>query len=130
MSIATSPVLPTYARTDVTLVSGDGAWVSDADGRRYLDFIGGIAVVGLGHRHPAPLAAAHAQLDRLWHVSNLYWTEPMLELASRLSARFGGAQAFFCNSGAESIEAALKYARKATGRVGVVALDGSFHGRT
>ena len=130
MSIATSPVLPTYARADVTLVSGEGAWVSDADGRRYLDFIGGIAVVGLGHRHPAPLAAAHAQLDRLWHVSNLYWTEPMLELASRLSARFGGAQAFFCNSGAESVEAALKYARKATGRVGVVALDGSFHGRT
>ena len=130
MSVAVSPVLETYARADVTIVSGDGAWVVDADGRRYLDFIAGIAVVGLGHRHPAPLAAAHAQLDRLWHVSNLYWTEPMLALAERLSARFGGAQAFFCNSGAESIEAALKYARKATGKPGVVALDGSFHGRT
>ena len=66
--------------------------------------------------HPAPLAAAHAQLDALWHVSNLYWTEPMAELAERLSDRFGGAQAFFCNSGAEAIEAALKYARKATGQ--------------
>jgi predicted acetylornithine/succinylornithine family transaminase len=131
MSVTAAPaVLPTYARHDVTLVSGDGAWVTDADGKRYLDFLAGIAVVGLGHRHPAPLAAAQAQLDRLWHVSNLYWTEPMLELAARLSERFGGAQAFFCNSGAESIEAALKYARKATGKPGIVALEGSFHGRT
>jgi acetylornithine/succinyldiaminopimelate/putrescine aminotransferase len=87
-------------------------------------------VVGLGHRHPVPLAAAHEQLDRLWHASNLYWTEPMSELAARLSQRFGGAQAFFCNSGAEAIEAALKYARKATGKTGVLALEGSFHGRT
>lgn len=123
-------VLPTYARADVTFVRGDGCRLWDADGREYLDFVGGIAVVGLGHGHPAPLAAAHAQLDRLWHVSNLYWSEPMLELAARLSARFGGAQAFFCNSGAEAVEAALKYARKATGKPGVVALDGSFHGRT
>jgi predicted acetylornithine/succinylornithine family transaminase len=123
-------VLPVYPRADVTFVDGDGVWVFDDHGRRYLDFAAGIAVVGLGHRHPAPLAAAHAQLDRLWHVSNLYWTEPMSELAARLSQRFGGAQAFFCNSGAEAIEAALKYARKATGKGGVVALDGSFHGRT
>jgi acetylornithine/N-succinyldiaminopimelate aminotransferase len=84
----------------------------------------------LGHLHPKPLAAAQAQLDRLWHVSNLYWTEPMTDLAERLSERFGGAQAFFCNSGAEAIEAALKYARKASGKSGVVALEGSFHGRT
>jgi acetylornithine/N-succinyldiaminopimelate aminotransferase len=123
-------VLPVYPRADVTFVDGDGVWVVDDHGRRYLDFAAGIAVVGLGHRHPAPLAAAHRQLDRLWHVSNLYWTEPMGELAARLSERFGGAQAFFCNSGAEAIEAALKYARKATGKSGVIALDGSFHGRT
>ena len=84
----------------------------------------------LGHCHPGPLAAAQAQLERLWHVSNLYHTEPAEELASLLSARFGGAQAFFCNSGAETIEAALKYARKATGKPGVVALEGGFHGRT
>jgi predicted acetylornithine/succinylornithine family transaminase len=123
-------VLPTYARLDVTFVEGDGAWLVDANGRRYLDLFAGIAVVGLGHRHPAPLAAAQAQLHKLWHVSNLYWTEPMQELAAKLSHRFGGAQAFFCNSGAESVEAALKWARKATGRTELVALDGSFHGRT
>ncbi len=128
--VASHAVLPAYARQDVTIVSGEGAWVVDADGRRYLDFLAGIAVVGLGHRHPAPLAAAHAQLDRLWHVSNLYWSEPMAQLAEHLSVRFGGAQSFFCNSGAEAIEAALKYARKASGKWGVVALDGSFHGRT
>jgi acetylornithine/N-succinyldiaminopimelate aminotransferase len=102
-----APVLPTYARQDVTFVSGEGAWLVDADGRRYLDFLAGIAVVGLGHLHPAPLAAAQAQLTRLWHASNLYWTEPMAELAERLSSRFGGAQAFFCNSGAEAVETAL-----------------------
>jgi len=123
-------LLPTYARLDVTFVEGDGCWLVDSAGKRYLDLLGGIAVVGLGHRHPAPLAAAHAQLDRVWHTSNLYYTEPMLELAAKLSDRFGGADAFFCNSGAESIEAALKWARKATGRAGLVALEGSFHGRT
>ncbi len=123
-------LLPTYARLGVTFVDGEGAWLTDDAGNRYLDLFAGIAVVGLGHRHPAPLAAAHAQLDRLWHVSNLYFTEPMQELAVKLSDRFGGASAFFCNSGAESIESALKWARKATGRTEVVALDGSFHGRT
>ena len=121
---------PTYARADVTFVSGEGAWLVDADGKRYLDLLGGIAVVGLGHCHPAPLAAAHAQLDSLWHTSNLYSTEPMTRLAGLLSDRFGGARAFFCNSGAEAIEAALKWARKATGKPEVVALEGSFHGRT
>ena len=125
-----SHLLPTYPPTKVTFVEGDGAWLRDEDGRRYLDFAAGIAVVTLGHRHPAPLAAAHAQLDRLWHASNLYGTEPATELAALLSARFGGAQAFFCNSGAEANEAALKYARKATGKPGVLALEGSFHGRT
>jgi acetylornithine/N-succinyldiaminopimelate aminotransferase len=126
----TAPVLPTYARQDITFVSGEGAWLVDSEGRRYLDFVAGIAVVGLGHLHPAPLAAAREQLERLWHASNLYWTEPMAELADRLSSRFGGAQAFFCNSGAEAVEAGLKYARKATGKPGIVALEGSFHGRT
>jgi acetylornithine/N-succinyldiaminopimelate aminotransferase len=125
-----APLLPTYARTDVTFVRGNGAWLEDDEGRSYLDLVGGIAVVGLGHLHPAPLAAAHAQLDKLWHVSNLYWTEPMTQLAKLLSERFGGASAFFCNSGAEAIEAALKYARKATGKTGIVALENSFHGRT
>ncbi len=123
-------LLPTYARAELTIVRGDGARVWDADGREYLDFGGGIAVVSLGHRHPAPLAAAQAQLERLWHASNLYRTEPAEELAARLSERFGGARAFFCNSGAEAVEAAVKYARKASGKPGVVALEGGFHGRT
>jgi acetylornithine/N-succinyldiaminopimelate aminotransferase len=123
-------LLPTYARADLVLVRGEGSWVWDSAGRRYLDFGGGIAVVSLGHCHPAPAAAARRQLERLWHVSNLYRTEPAEELATRLSDRFGGARAFFCNSGAEAVEAALKYARRATGKAGVVALDGGFHGRT
>ncbi len=125
-----APLLPTYARQEVTFVRGQGSWLFDDKGERYLDLVGGIAVIPLGHCHPAPLAAATAQLERLWHVSNLYWSEPMEQLAARLSRRFGGAGAFFCNSGAEAIEAALKYARRATGKPGVVALEGSFHGRT
>jgi len=129
-AVRVTPLLPTYARQSVTFVRGEGCYLFDDQGRGYLDFLAGIAVVGLGHCHPAPLEAARAQLGRLWHASNLYWTEPMVTLASRLSDRFGGARAFFCNSGAEAVEAALKYARKATGKAGVVALAGSFHGRT
>ena len=131
MSVAEqSALLPTYPPPRITFVDGDGTRLVDDAGREYLDFAAGIAVVGLGHKHPAPLAAAHAQLDRLWHASNLYATEPARELATVLSERFGGAQAFFCNSGAEANEAALKYARKATGKTGVIALEQSFHGRT
>jgi acetylornithine/N-succinyldiaminopimelate aminotransferase len=129
-ALSTAALLSAYARHDVTFVSGEGAWLTDADGKRYLDLLAGIAVVSLGHCHPAPLAAAGAQLDALWHTSNLYATEPMLRLAELLSARFGGARAFFCNSGAEAVESALKWARNATGKPGVVALEGSFHGRT
>ena len=123
-------VLPTYARADLTIVRGEGCRVWDDTGRSYLDFVAGIAVVGLGHCAPGPLAAAQAQLDQLWHASNLYWTEPMLRLAGLLEERFPGGQAFFCNSGAEANEAALKIARKATGRTRIVALEGGFHGRT
>jgi 4-aminobutyrate aminotransferase len=130
VTLTGSSLLPAYARHDVTFVSGDGVWLTDADGRRYLDLLGGIAVVALGHGHPAPLAAAQSQLEQLWHVSNLYSTEPMLRLAGLLSERFGGARAFFCNSGAEAVEAALKLARYHTRRQNVVAFLGAFHGRT
>ncbi|HEX2426799.1 MAG TPA: aminotransferase class III-fold pyridoxal phosphate-dependent enzyme, partial [Gaiellaceae bacterium] len=123
-------LLPTYTRADLTIVRGEGCRVWDVDGGEYLDFGGGIAVVSLGHCHPAPLAAARTQLEVLWHASNLYRTEPAEALAAALSDRFGGARAFFCNSGAEAIEAALKCARRATGKAGVVALEGGFHGRT
>jgi predicted acetylornithine/succinylornithine family transaminase len=130
-STLTSPaLLPTYARHGVTFASGDGVWVTDVEGRRYLDLLAGIAVVSLGHCHPAPLAAAKRQLDALWHTSNLYSTEPMLQLAGQLSDRFGGARAFFCNSGTEAVEAALKWARKVTAKPVAVALENSFHGRT
>jgi acetylornithine/N-succinyldiaminopimelate aminotransferase len=128
--VSDTKLLPAYPDAKVGFVEGDGAWLTGADGRRYLDFAAGIAVVSLGHCHPAPLAAAHAQLDRLWHASNLFATQPAAALARALSDRFGGAQAFFCNSGTEANEAALKYARKATGKSGVLALEGSFHGRT
>jgi acetylornithine/N-succinyldiaminopimelate aminotransferase len=123
-------LIAAYPEPRVEFLSGDGVWLTDADGREYLDFAAGIAVVGLGHRHPAPLAAAHAQLDRLWHASNLFATDPARVLASILSETFGGAQAFFCNSGTEANEALLKYAHKATGRQGVIALEQGFHGRT
>jgi acetylornithine/N-succinyldiaminopimelate aminotransferase len=129
-TVLQNALLPTYPETRVTFVEGDGVWLTDHAGKKYLDFAAGIAVVSLGHRHPAPLAAAHAQLDKLWHASNLYGTEPGRVLAQRLSDRFGGAQAFFCNSGTEANEASLKYARKATGKTGVIALEQSFHGRT
>jgi acetylornithine/N-succinyldiaminopimelate aminotransferase len=130
LSAARAALLPTYARAEITIVRGDGCRVWDDAGREYLDFVAGIAVVGLGHCAPAPVAAAHEQLDRLWHASNLYWTEPMLRLAALLAERFDNASAFFCNSGAEANEAALKIARKATGRTRIVALEGGFHGRT
>ena len=125
-------LLPTYPPVPVTFTRGEGLWLFDADDSRYLDFGGGIAVVALGHRHRAPLRAAQEQLDRIWHASNLFGTLPGAELAGRLSERFGatGAQAFLCNSGTEAIEAAIKYATKATGKHGIVALEGSFHGRT
>ncbi len=124
-------MLPTYARADLTIVDGDGC---RALGRRAAGNTSTSAAASPSsrsgtaiRRHSRPRSA---QLDRLWHTSNLYRTEPAEELAARLSARFGGAQAFFCNSGAEAVEAALKYARKATGKTGVVALEGGFHGRT
>jgi acetylornithine/N-succinyldiaminopimelate aminotransferase len=129
-TLTPASLLPTYARHDVTFVSGQGSWLVDSEGKRYLDLLAGIAVVSLGHCHPAPLEAAQHQLDKLWHTSNLYSTEPMVRLAAALSSRFGGASSFFCNSGAEAVEAALKWARKATGKPVVVALEGSFHGRT
>ena len=130
LGVLRDTVLPTYARADITVVRGEGCRIWDDEGREYLDFVAGIAVVGLGHCAPAPLAAAREQLDLLWHASNLYWTEPMLRLAALLAERFPGGRAFFCNSGAEANEAALKIARKATGRTRIVALEGGFHGRT
>ncbi|MGV9615183.1 acetylornithine transaminase [Nocardia xishanensis] len=120
-----------YGTPKVALVRGAGAVVYDADGKRYVDFLGGIAVNSLGHAHPAILAAVTEQLGTLGHVSNLYVSEPVVELAERLLAHFGDGEgkAFFCNSGTEANEAAFKIARL-TGRTKIVACEEAFHGRT
>ncbi|MFC4373192.1 acetylornithine transaminase [Nocardia halotolerans] len=120
-----------YGTPKVALVRGAGAVVYDADGKRYLDFLGGIAVNSLGHAHPAILEAVTQQLGTLGHVSNLYASEPVIELAEKLLAHFGDGEgkAFFCNSGTEANEAAFKIARL-TGRRKIVAAEEAFHGRT
>lgn len=120
-----------YGTPKVALVRGAGAVVYDAEGKRYLDFLGGIAVNSLGHAHPAILAAVTGQLGTLGHVSNLYASEPVIALAERLLAHFGdgNGKAFFCNSGTEANEAAFKMARL-TGKTKIVACEEAFHGRT
>ncbi|MFR9753591.1 acetylornithine transaminase [Nocardia sp. 004] len=120
-----------YGTPGIALVRGAGAVVYDAEGKRYVDFLGGIAVNSLGHAHPAILEAVTQQLGTLGHVSNLYATEPVIELAERLLAHFGDGEgrAFFCNSGTEAVEAAFKIARL-TGRRSIVACEEAFHGRT
>ncbi|NKY36416.1 acetylornithine transaminase [Nocardia speluncae] len=120
-----------YATPEVVLTRGNGAVVYDADGNRYVDFVGGIAVNSLGHAHQAILSAVMDQLGTLGHVSNLYGSEPVIELAESLLAHFGDGdgRAFFCNSGAEANEAAFKLARL-TGRRKIIACDEAFHGRT
>ena len=124
-------LLPTYARYPVELVSGEGCRVTDSAGHGYLDLVAGIAVSALGHGHPALVEAIRRAAGGLLHVSNLYWTEPMVRLAERLTAAAGMARAFFCNSGAEAVEACLKLARKSRpGRRRILCFERSFHGRT
>ena len=124
-------LLPTYARYPVELASGDGCRVVDSSGRRYLDLVAGIAVSALGHRHPVLVEAIRRAADGLLHVSNLYWTEPMVRLAERLTEAAGMDRAFFCNSGAEAVESCLKLGRKANpGRRRILCFERSFHGRT
>jgi len=119
-----------YGVPSLALVRGEGAVVWDEDGRSYVDFLGGIAVNGLGHAHPAVVAAVTRQVGLLGHVSNLYLAEPPVALAEQLLARAGRAgRVFFANSGAEANEAAFKLSRT-TGRTKVVSTTGSFHGRT
>nr|WP_316967109.1 acetylornithine transaminase [Candidatus Methanocrinis natronophilus] len=123
-------VVQTYTRQPIFLVRGSGARVWDASGREYIDFVAGIAVNNVGHCHPAVVGAIARQAKELIHTSNLYYTENQVSLAEELKALTGMDRAFFCNSGAESIEAALKLARRATGRSEIVAAVHSFHGRT
>jgi acetylornithine/N-succinyldiaminopimelate aminotransferase len=132
-SLAHCPLMPTYPPPSVQFVRGEGTLLFDRDGKRYLDFLSGLAVVGLGHAHPEVAEALAHQARTLLHVSNLYGTQPGAEVAQTLDRLLGGGgQVFFCNSGAEANEAAIKLARKwgGHGRYGIVSAYGSFHGRT
>jgi len=126
----------TYGRQPLVLVRGEGSRVWDAEGREYLDFVAGLAVCNLGHAHPVVARAASAQLSRLVHVSNLYYTTPMVELAEELVRLSFADRVFFCNSGTEAVEAAIKLCRRYSherygpGRHKIVCMHNSFHGRT
>lgn len=125
-----SSVIHSYARMPVEFVRGEGVRLWDSEGNEYLDLLCGIGVTSLGHCHPRIVAAAQEQLGRLMHVSNLFYTEPAMRLAERLSTSSLGGKVFFCNSGAEANEAAIKLARKARRGGDVVVVHGAFHGRT
>lgn len=120
-----------YESPSISLVSGKGSIVKDANGKSYLDFLGGIATNVVGHAHPAVVSVVSSQIKKLGHVSNFYSHPNVLELASKLQKLTGdkGAKVFFCNSGAEANEAALKLSRK-SGKYRIVATEGAFHGRT
>ena len=122
----------TYSRFPATLVRGEGCRLWDADGKEYLDFLAGIAVCSLGHCHPAVTKAVQEQAAKLVHVSNLFHTQPQIELAELLTANSFADRVFMANSGAEANEAAIKLARihSGEGRYEVISLSGSFHGRT
>ena len=127
--------MDTYQRQPIALRSGHGVWVTADDGREYLDLVAGIAVCILGHDHPALREAIAAQASTLMHTSNLYYTEPQLELAELLIASAFPSRVFFCNSGAEANEGAIKLARKwgkvhRDGAHVIVCAQGAFHGRT
>lgn len=126
-------IMHTYNRFPITLAAGRGMYVYDEHGKEYLDFVAGIAVNSLGHNHPKLVKAITDQAARLIHVSNLYWTEPQVNLAKKLAENGELDKVFFCNSGAESIEGALKLARRygsKTGRQEIITMNHSFHGRT
>ena len=134
--LAKSHLLPTYARVDLAFERGEGAWLVATNGERYLDFTSGVAVNALGHAHPQLVAAITEQAKKLWHVSNLYRIPESERVAERLCGASFADVAFFCNSGAEAMECAIKMARKyqsANGqpeRYRVITFEGAFHGRT
>jgi acetylornithine/N-succinyldiaminopimelate aminotransferase len=128
--------MSTYARQDLVFERGEGSWLINTKGDRYLDFASGVAVNALGHAHPRLIAALTDQASRVWHVSNLYRIAGQERLAERLTALTFADKVFFCNSGAEACEGAIKLARRyhfangAPERVRIIAFKGSFHGRT
>lgn len=123
-------LLSTYRRAPVQFVRGEGARLWDDEGNEYLDFLAGISVLNVGHCNPRVVAAIRDQAGRLMHVSNLFYTEPGIRLAQRLAEGSLGGKVFFCNSGAEANEAALKLVRKARRSGEIVVLRDAFHGRT
>ena len=123
-------VIPSYARLPVEFVRGEGTRLWDEEGNEYLDFLCGISVTSLGHCHPRVVEAVRDQVGRLMHVSNLFYTEPAMRLAARLSESSLGGKVYFCNSGAEANEAAIKLARKAKPGGDIIVAYGAFHGRT
>ncbi|NLB87700.1 MAG: acetylornithine transaminase [Syntrophomonadaceae bacterium] len=129
-------VMNTYGRFPIALVKGKGTYVWDANGKQYLDFVSGIAVCSLGHCNEELINVIREQSNNLWHVSNLYWNKPQVQLAEKLVNASGLGKAFFCNSGAEANEAAIKLARKyfyrknEAGRYQIITFKNSFHGRT
>ncbi len=129
-------IMATYKRFPIVLVRGSGAKVWDSNGKEYLDFVAGIAVCSLGHSHPKVIAAIKKQTEILTHVSNLYYIEPQIHLARMLVENSFADKVFFCNSGAEANEAAIKIARKyayenmAGGKYELITMKDSFHGRT
>jgi acetylornithine/N-succinyldiaminopimelate aminotransferase len=123
-------VMGTYVRSPVEFVRGEGTRLWDDQGDEYLDFLGGISVVQVGHCHPAVVAAVREQAGRLMHVGNLFYTEPGMRLAKRLSDSSLGGKVFLCNSGTEAIECAIKLARRHRPGGDFVVLEGGFHGRT
>jgi acetylornithine/N-succinyldiaminopimelate aminotransferase len=123
-------VIPSYARSPVQFVRGEGPWLWDEQDNEYLDFLCGISVTNVGHCHPRVVAAVREQVGRLMHVSNLFYTEPAMRLAKRLSRSSLQGKVYFCNSGAEASEAAIKLVRKAHPSGDVVVIYGAFHGRT
>ena len=131
-----APILPTYARADVAFERGEGSWLIATDGRRFLDFGSGIAVNSCGHSHPHLVKALTEQAAKLWHTSNLYQMPEGRRLAERLIANTFADKVFFCNSGAEANEAAIKMARKFHAAQGhpekfrIITFEGAFHGRT
>ena len=135
-AMATEYVINTYGERKLAFVKGEGPYVWDADGVKYLDFLGGLAVNGLGHCHPNVVAAIRKQAGTLIHVSNLYYIEPQVQLAKLLIDNCDMHQCFFCNSGAEANEAAIKLARKhakdqaRTDAYEIITMENSFHGRT
>jgi predicted acetylornithine/succinylornithine family transaminase len=134
IEVAHANLINTYGCMPLAFERGDGVYLYDADGNRYLDFFCGLAVTSLGHGHPRVVRAIKEQADKLTHASNVFHTEPMARLAARIGKAFGDGRVFFANSGAEANEAALKLARRwghgNGGRFEFIATQGSFHGRT